>query len=319
MENKIQELYSGVISGDRSILSRAITICESTTDSDRIIASKLLSKILPHTGKSIRLGVSGTPGVGKSTFIETFGMHQISLGKKVAVLAIDPSSAKSGGSILGDKTRMSKLSIEDNAFVRPSPSRGSLGGIAFKTREAMLLCEAAGYDYIIVETVGVGQSEVSVSKIVDVFLLLLQSGAGDELQGIKRGILELVDLVGINKADGDNIAGANLSKGELTNALMILRGSEETIPNVYTCSALKGLGINEIDLGINELFKDTKATAAKRHSQNSAWYRDLLSSEILDHFINNNQDVKKIEKEILENKISTLDAVSKTLKGLKIK
>jgi LAO/AO transport system kinase len=317
--NKIEELYSGITSGDRSVLSRAITICESTVDSDKVIASQLLTKVLPHTGKSVRLGVSGTPGVGKSTFIEAFGMYQISLGKKVAVLAIDPSSAKSGGSILGDKTRMSKLSIEDNAFVRPSPSRGSLGGIAFKTKEAMLLCEAAGYDYIIVETVGVGQSEVSVSKIVDVFLLLLQSGAGDELQGIKRGILELVDLVGINKADGDNIAGANLSKGELTNALMILRGSEEVVPSVFTCSALKKLGIDEIDLGINKLLKDSSKISAKRHSQNSTWYRDLLSIEVLDHFINNNQDVKKMETEILENKISTLDAVSKTLKGLKIK
>ena len=205
------EMYKGILAGDRSILSRGITLIESSLSNDFAEAQNLIQLCLPHSGNSLRIGVTGVPGVGKSTFIETFGLNLINEGKKVAVLAIDPSSTRTKGSILGDKTRMEDLSVNPNAFIRPSASKGTLGGVARATREALILCEAAGFDVILVETVGVGQSETAVSKIVDFFLLLMLAGGGDELQGIKRGIMEMADLIVINKADGDNIRKAELA------------------------------------------------------------------------------------------------------------
>ncbi|HWP67091.1 MAG TPA: methylmalonyl Co-A mutase-associated GTPase MeaB, partial [Candidatus Limnocylindria bacterium] len=219
----VNELAAGVRAGDRRALAKAITLVESTRRDHQADAQRLLEQLLPYTGRAVRLGVTGVPGVGKSTFIEAFGMHLVGCGKRVAVLAVDPSSARSGGSILGDKTRMVRLAAEDAAFIRPSPSGGSLGGVARRTREAMLVCEAAGYDVVIVETVGVGQSETAVASMVDFFLVLMLAGAGDELQGIKKGILELADALAINKADGDNLARATRAAAEYRAALNLFR------------------------------------------------------------------------------------------------
>jgi LAO/AO transport system kinase len=220
--NRLSSLQDAVISGDRTALARAITLIESTRDDHQQEAQALLSGLLPQTGRSIRLGITGVPGVGKSSFIETFGLHVIGEGHKVAVLAVDPSSVRTGGSILGDKTRMSRLSQDERAYIRPSPTGGSLGGVARRTREAMLLCEAAGYDVVIVETVGVGQSETEVSDMVDMFLLMLLPGSGDELQGIKKGIVELADLIVVNKADGDLVAQARRVRADYSAALRML-------------------------------------------------------------------------------------------------
>ncbi len=319
MQNKIDELYSGIQKGDRTLLSRAITYCESTKPEHKEISFALISKILPMTGKAIRLGISGTPGVGKSTFIEAIGKFALSQGKKVAVLAVDPSSTVSGGSILGDKTRMNTLSTSENSYVRPSPSGGALGGLTNKTRESMLLCEAAGFDFIILETVGVGQSETAVSKMCDVFLLLLQSGAGDELQGIKRGILELVDLVSINKADGDNLIKSKIAQNELSNALMILRGTEETIPKVFLSSALNETGIPELYQAVIDFVSDTKKINDKREKQKLSWFKENITYEVIENLIKNNKNINAIENDLKNNKISIMEAVSKSLKHLKIK
>ena len=222
-----EELFSGIQNGKRAALSRALTMVESKLPQHRALAEILVKKALPLSGNSIRIGITGVPGVGKSTFIETFGEYLTSLGKKVAVLAVDPSSTKSKGSILGDKTRMNKLSLNANAFIRPSPSAGSLGGVAAKTRESILLCEAAGFDVIIIETVGVGQSETTVKSMVDFFILLMLAGAGDELQGIKRGIMEMADLLLINKADGENtLQNARRAVGEYKRALHLFPPNE---------------------------------------------------------------------------------------------
>ncbi len=236
-----------VLAGDRRALARAITLVESTRGDDRARADALLAAILPRTGKSIRIGISGAPGVGKSTFIEAFGLYAIKEGHRVAVLAVDPSSRRGGGSILGDKTRMAKLSKHDRAFVRPSPSGGRLGGVARRTAEAVLVCEAAGFDAVLVETVGVGQSETAVADMTDLFLLLLQPGAGDELQGIKRGVAELADIVAVNKADGENLAAAGRAAADYANALRLLRAPTPWWPpRVVTCSGLEGTGVPEI-------------------------------------------------------------------------
>lgn len=247
----VDELAAGVLAGDRATLGRAITLIESTRDEDQQRARELLARLLPATsvqgGDALRVGITGVPGVGKSTFIEAMGRHLTANGTKLAVLAVDPSSTRSGGSILGDKTRMQELARDPLAFVRPSPSRGSLGGVARRTREAILLCEAAGYQVIFVETVGVGQSETMVAGMVDFFLMLLLPGAGDELQGIKRGILEMVDMVAINKADGDNVEAANRARIDYARALRLMprkRGGW-TAPTV-TCSALTGAGLAEL-------------------------------------------------------------------------
>jgi LAO/AO transport system kinase len=242
----LASLLDGIRENDRAALGRAITLVESNSLGDRDRIQELLTTLLPSTGGAHRIGISGVPGVGKSTFIESFGLRLVECGHRVAVLAVDPSSSVSKGSILGDKTRMEKLAASDSAFIRPSPTGGSLGGVARKTREAILVCEAAGYDVVLVETVGVGQSETTVSEMVDFFLLLKLAGAGDELQGIKRGILELADLIAINKADGDNVQAAELARAEFERALAILRPDDDWIPRVVTSSGQTGAGLDEI-------------------------------------------------------------------------
>jgi len=244
---QVEEYVKGVLDGDRVILSRAITLIESTLSSDQHLAEKVVNAVLPFSGKSIRIGITGVPGVGKSTFIENFGKLLVERGHKLAVLAIDPSSQKSHGSILGDKTRMESLAADKRAYIRPSPTQGALGGVSAKTREAMILCEAAGYDVVLIETVGVGQSETAVKGMVDFFLLLMLSGAGDELQGIKKGIIEMCDALVINKADGNNLEAAKKAKREYSNALHLFTARKNGwFPKVLVCSALKKTGLDEI-------------------------------------------------------------------------
>ncbi|MDP2042534.1 MAG: methylmalonyl Co-A mutase-associated GTPase MeaB [Algoriphagus sp.] len=243
---ELTDFHEGILSGNRVILSQAITLVESTLDSDQELASQLVQSLITHSGKSIRIGITGVPGVGKSTFIEAFGKMLLDLGKKVAVLAIDPSSQLTKGSILGDKTRMENLAADKRAFIRPSPSGTTLGGVSGKTREAMLLCEAAGFDVILVETVGVGQSETAVKNMVDFFLLLMLAGAGDELQGIKKGIMEMADALLIHKADGENIEPAKKAKVNYQNALHLLPNAEKNWnPKVLLASSTTGLGLEK--------------------------------------------------------------------------
>jgi len=247
------DLVENVRRGDRRSLARAITLVESTRADHRADAVGLLDALMPYTGNSVRVGISGAPGAGKSTFIEALGTHLVDTGSRVAVLAVDPSSARSGGSILGDKTRMESLSRRPGAFIRPSPSGGTLGGVARRTREAMLLCEAAGFGVVLVETVGVGQSEVAVAGMVDLFLLLLAPGAGDELQGIKRGIVEIADLIVVNKADGEMVAAAARTVADYEQALRVLRPrSDVWSPRVLGCSAITGDGIAEVWNAVEE-------------------------------------------------------------------
>lgn len=269
--------------GNRRALAKAITLVESKLDRHREQSQDILEDILPDTGKSIRIGISGIPGVGKSTFIEAFGQLLISLGKKVAVLAVDPSSPLRGGSILGDKTRMELLSREENAFIRPSPSEGALGGVAQKTRETMLLCEAAGYDVILVETVGVGQSEYEVAAMVDFFLVLMIPNAGDELQGIKRGIMELADALVINKADGESLNLAQRTRQHYQNAFHLIKHGSFWTPRVETCSALENQNISDIWEMISQyqqLALDNNAFYEKRSRQNSEWLNKLIHEMI---------------------------------------
>lgn len=243
----VDEFVTGVIGGDRAWLGRAITLVESSLEGDRRLAADLLAHLMPKTGRAHRVGISGVPGVGKSTFIESLGTMLTLKGHRVAVLSVDPSSARSGGSILGDKTRMQELARNPKAFVRPSPASGSLGGVGRNTREAVLLCEAAGYDVVLVETVGVGQSEVMVSEMVDFFLVLMLAGAGDELQGIKRGILEVADLLAVNKADGDNVVAAKLARAEYMRAIkLMVPKTPYWQARVLTCSGLTGGGLDEL-------------------------------------------------------------------------
>ena len=270
----------GVLDSNRLMLSRTITLIESSLPAHQEMAGKIIEKLLPHTGKAIRLGITGVPGAGKSTFIESFGTLLTELGHRVAVLAIDPSSSRSGGSVLGDKTRMLQLSVNENAFIRPSPSSGTLGGVARKTRETMLACEAAGFDVVIIETVGVGQSETAVASMVDFFLVLMIAGAGDELQGIKKGILEVADTIVINKADGDNVIRAERARKEYETALHILTpGSPNWSPFVLTCSALEQLGLSEIWETVTNHRTTLQASGElqeKRKSQALDWMHFLL-------------------------------------------
>lgn len=243
----LAQLEDGIVAGDRALLARAITLVESTRPADQAPARELLERMLARSGSALRVGITGVPGVGKSTFIEALGKRLTAQGTKVAVLAVDPSSTRSGGAILGDKTRMHELARDPLAFVRPSPSRGSLGGVARRTREVMLLCEAAGYEVVLVETVGVGQSETMVAGMVDFFLVLMLANAGDELQGIKRGILELADMVVINKADGEHVQAARAARVEYARALHLMPAkSTSWTPPVLTCSGLEGVGVGEI-------------------------------------------------------------------------
>jgi LAO/AO transport system kinase len=272
-------LIDGVRNNDRAALGKAITLVESNAPEDRLAAQDLLTNLLPDTGGAHRIGISGVPGVGKSTFIESLGLQLAVLGRRVAVLAVDPSSSISKGSILGDKTRMEKLVASDSAFIRPSPTSGSLGGVARKTREAILVCEAAGYDVVLVETVGVGQSETAVAEMVDFFLVLKLAGAGDELQGIKRGILELADLIAINKADGDNVQAAEFARAEFERALGILRSEDLWQPRVMTCSGQTGAGLEEIWQLItehHELLSGDGELERRRRQQLLGWMWSLV-------------------------------------------
>lgn len=290
MSKEIEQL----LAGNRRALAKAITLVESRRDSDREKSQKLLEQILPHAGNSIRIGITGVPGVGKSTFIESFGMYLIEQGKKVAVLAVDPSSPIAGGSILGDKTRMELLSREQNAFIRPSPSEGALGGVAHKTRETMLLCEAAGYDVIIVETVGVGQSEYEVASMVDFFLVLMIPNAGDELQGIKKGIMELAEALIINKCDGESVNLAQRTRSQYQNAINLLHYTTFWTPKVMTCSSIEKQGIEAIWGMIVDFYYTAlgnKAFEQKRAKQSIEWMRRLMH-EMIELKINQNPQIK---------------------------
>ena len=284
------ELVKRIENADLVGLSKGITLVESSLNRDRLQAEDLLNQLLPRTGKSLRIGITGVPGVGKSTFIESFGEYLINKhNKKVAVLTIDPSSQQTKGSILGDKTRMEKLSTDPNAFIRPSASGKSLGGVANKTRETLLLCEAAGYDVTIIETVGVGQSETAVKNMTDFFLLLMLPGAGDELQGIKRGIMEMADLLAINKTDGDNINKANLAKNAYENALHLLPPHNfGWIPKVSTCSSSEGTGIENIWNIVNEYYRQlSKGNHIEeiRIKQKEEWLNETLQSRLIEDFL----------------------------------
>ncbi len=285
-----QELIDGILSGNISALSRAITLVESTNAGHLAKANEVINACLPHANKSVRIGITGVPGVGKSTFIEAFGKYLTSLGKKVAVLAVDPSSMISHGSILGDKTRMEELVKDANAYIRPSASGETLGGVTRKTRETITLCEAAGFDTILIETVGVGQSETAVHSMVDFFLLLKISGAGDELQGIKRGIMEMADAIIINKADGDNIKKANLAKAEFNKALHLFPAKKSGwTPTTATCSALTHDGIPEVwetILKFSELTKKNHYFFEKRKEQNQYWMLETINEQLKTNFYN---------------------------------
>lgn len=319
-ELTLDDYVRGVRAADRTVLGRAITLIESQRASHQEEAQELLARLLQHTGGAYRVGLTGTPGVGKSTLIERLGLFLIERGHRVAVLAIDPSSSLSGGSILGDKTRMGQLAVHDHAFVRPSPSRGSLGGVARKTRETILLCEAAGFDVVLVETVGVGQSEIMVAGMVDSVLMLLQPGAGDELQGIKRGILELIDLLAINKADGKNLLAAQRSRTQYESALHFFRPtSPHWRPPVLTCSATEGTGLEELWQAVEEhrlALSEHGELAAKRRRQQRDWLWDLVEEQLLDAFRRHPEvatDLPEIERQVLADEITPTLAARRLL------
>ncbi len=308
----VSEYVEGILQGNRVVLSQAITLIESTRTEHQELSQQIIEQCLLHAGKSIRIGITGAPGVGKSTFIEAFGTKITEGGNQVAVLAIDPSSQMSHGSILGDKTRMFHLSTNEKAFIRPSPAGDSLGGVARKTRESIVLCEAAGFDVIIVETVGVGQSETAVHSMTDFFLLLLLPNAGDELQGIKRGIVERTDLIAVNKADGDNKKMANQAKAFYNNALHLLPMKESGwTPQAVTCSALSGLGIADIWHLINDYQRFTKENSFfydNRKAQSHYWLTESIESA-LHHLFYKHPSVSaafsEIERQVLEGEISS--------------
>lgn len=316
----VSEYVEGILKGDRIILSQAVTLIESSRSDHQQIAQEIIEKCLPYTGNSIRVGITGVPGAGKSTSIETLGMYEINRGKKLAVLAIDPSSERSKGSILADKTRMEKLSIQDNAFIRPSPSAGSLGGVARKTRETIVLCEAAGFDTIFVETVGVGQSEVAVHSMVDFFLLIQIAGAGDEIQGIKRGIMEMADGIIINKADGDNLQRAQLAQTQLRNAIKLFpTGESGWNPKVLTFSGMNGTGIEEVMQMIGDYIETTKKNnyfQRKRASQSTYWMYETINERLKNRFYRNSeiQEMLEIKKQqVLNDEISPFIAAQELL------
>jgi len=284
----VDDYVAGILAGDRGVLARGITLVESTSRQHEVLAQELLSRVMPHTGKAKRLGVTGAPGVGKSTFIESFGCFLADQGRRVAVLTIDPTSSRSGGSILGDKTRMERLSQLPNAFIRPSPSGDSLGGVARRTRETLLLCEAAGFDTIIVESVGVGQTDIALRSMVDFFLLLLLPGGGDELQGIKKGIVEIADLVAINKADGDNRLRAEQTRAEHEPALHYIQPATAGWKSeVVLCSALTGEGVRQIWDRVLQFYAALEpkgVIGARRRQQTLDWLNDLIRDELRRRF-----------------------------------
>ena len=307
----IKTLTKDLRRGSRAVLARAITLIESRRGDHQSTARDLVQALLPDTGKAIRVGITGSPGVGKSTTIDVLGMFLIGLGHKVAVLAVDPSSARTGGSILGDKTRMARLAASDSAFIRPSPASGTLGGVAAKTREAMLLCEAAGFDVVLVETVGIGQSETAVCDMTDFFLALMLPAAGDELQGIKKGLVELADMIAVNKADGDNIKRANLAASEYRGALHILAPrSEHWHPPVLTYSALMGTGIDLVwqkILDHRDAMNASGEFAARRRQQQVKWMWSMLEQRMMARLRADpaiRAKVKKIESEVADGRIT---------------
>lgn len=307
-----QNYIDGILRGDIVMLSKAITLIESSLPGHQLVAQEVIAGCLPQSGNAVRLGITGVPGAGKSTFIEALGVMLADNHHKVAVLAIDPSSQRSKGSILGDKTRMEQLATHPNAYIRPSASAGTLGGVARKTRESIILCEAAGFDTIIVETVGVGQSETAVHAMVDFFLLILISGAGDELQGIKRGIMEMADGIVVNKADGDNILKANRAKAECENALHLFPMAESGLPpKVLTCSSIEKTGIPETWDMVMHFINETRGNGylqQKRNSQAVRIMHDSIEDDILRHFYENpavQKDLTGIENAIREQRISS--------------
>jgi LAO/AO transport system kinase len=321
-QRSVNEFVTGVLNGNITFLSKAITLVESTNIKHQQKANEILNRCLPHANKSVRIGITGVPGVGKSTFIETFGKYLTAQGKKVAVLAVDPSSSVNKGSILGDKTRMEALVTDENAFIRPSPSGTSLGGVAQKTRESIILCEAAGFDTIIIETVGVGQSETVVHSMVDFFLLLKLAGAGDELQGIKRGIIEMADAIVINKADGDNKQNAKIAKVAFNRALHLYPLKESKWqPKVLTASALHNSGIEEINKMILTYIAITKENAyfnKKRNEQNKFWLLSTIEQQLKTNFYQNPKVKSALQEEIdnLENGKTTPFNAAKRLLDL---
>ncbi|MFT4415662.1 methylmalonyl Co-A mutase-associated GTPase MeaB [Fredinandcohnia humi] len=306
-QRSTDEFVKGILSGDRTILAQAITLVESNAKRHEEEAQKVLNKILHHSGKSIRIGITGVPGAGKSTFIETFGTYLCEQGHRVAVLAVDPSSSVSGGSILGDKTRMESLARNRNAFIRPSPSGGTLGGVNRKTRETMLLCEAAGFDIILIETIGVGQSEIVVRSMVDIFLLLVLTGAGDELQGMKKGVMELADALLVNKADGDNKQKAKVACGEYNRILHYLQPSTKGWQSkAYTVSSLYQEGIDEIWKVILRFVEMTKTSGVfdeRRNLQTKDWIYTMIKDHLVRSFFSN--PTIKTSLPLLENKVVT--------------
>ncbi len=312
----LNQLIKGILNGNFTALSKGITLCESKKQEDRKFANELIKECLPHSGNSIRIGITGVPGVGKSTFIEKFGMHLIEQQKrKVAVLAVDPSSKRSKGSILGDKTRMNNLSVHSNAFIRPSPSSGSLGGVTHHSRESIILCEAAGFNTIIVETVGVGQSEIEVKEMTDFFLLLMLSGAGDELQGIKRGIMEMADGMLINKADGDNLTSAKLAKREYQNAFHLFPAAESgSSPKVEICSALEGFNLEKawkIIYNFIQLTTKNKYFETQRKSQLNAWFKKSIQERLNLALFGNeqiNSFTDNLETQVVQKQVSPTEA-----------
>jgi len=323
----VDEYVAGILAGNITLLSKAVTLVESSKPEHQQIAQEVIARCLPHAGKSIRVGITGVPGVGKSTFIEALGKHITGLGGKLAVLAIDPSSERSKGSILGDKTRMEELSGDKNAYIRPSPSAGSLGGVARKTRESIVLCEAAGFDHIFIETVGVGQSETAVHSMSDFFLLLMLAGAGDELQGIKRGIMEMADLIAINKADGNNMGKAQMARRQYQNALHLFPKKDSNWePQVLTCSALRKTGVAEIWQQVESYRKLTVENgyfSQRRNAQSTFWMHETIQEQMKRAFYHHpemKEKIKEFEKQVLNSEISSFVAAGKLLEfysGLK--
>lgn len=288
MTVSVEQLAEGVRAGDRASLGRAITLVESRRAEDRDSSDGLLQALLPHSGQAQRVGITGVPGVGKSTFIDALGVQLTSAGRRVAVLAVDPTSSRTGGSILGDKTRMARLAVDRNAFIRPSPTAGTLGGVTRRTRETMIVCEAAGFDVVLVETVGAGQSETAVADMVDFFLVLMLPGAGDDLQGIKKGMLEIADMLAVNKADGDNLERARSAASDYRAALRILTpASADWSPPVVQCSGLTGEGLEDLWRRIEEhrgIMEASGEREARRRRQRRTWFEELLEEAVLERF-----------------------------------
>jgi LAO/AO transport system kinase len=315
-----EEYVKGILDGNIAVLSKAVTLVESNNPEHQEVAQQVVMQCLPFAGKSIRIGITGVPGAGKSTFIESMGGLITSEGSKLAVLAIDPSSERTKGSILGDKTRMEELSANQNAYIRPSPSAGSLGGVARKTRETIVLCEAAGFDTIFIETVGVGQSETAVHSMVDFFLLIQIAGAGDELQGIKRGIMEMADIIAINKSDGQNIHKASLAASQFRNALHLFPPSDSGWePKVLTCSAHESTGIESIWSEVNEYIDFTKGNgyfSARRQTQSRFWMYETINESLQENFYNNKvvkEQLERSEKAVSDGEMSSFVAANKLL------